>query len=733
MNKISLTVALSAVAAAMLFNPAAIDAAAPQSVNIDNVKRYVRPANITRGIGSFTFMPDGLSYLLITDGGKCIKRYDTATGKETETVLDLNDTRETTISSIEGFSISPDASMILVWRNATNVYRTSFTAEYYVFNVKRNILLPLSTEHPRQMSPLFSPDNRIVAFVADNNIYMKKLDYNSEVAVTTDGERNKIINGVPDWTYEEEFNTVTSMTWSPGSDMLCYLKYDESRVPLFSFPLYQGACEPSDEYAFYPGSYSYKYPVAGETNSRVSVHSYDVDTRKTKLVELSAPGIEYIPRITYVPGGQLFITTLNREQNRMELFSANPRSTVVKSILVENSKTWIDPLAYEDMTIEEQSFVVISSRTGFNHLYRYSFTGQLLSTMTRGEWDVTAYYGIDNQGTYYYQSTRNGAVNRTVTCVNRTGVESTVGQYDGTTSLLPSASFNFFVMNYSSVDTPPAYTLYNSKHKKLHTLQDNADAARRYASAGRCEFITVNTNGTELNASIVKPSDFSSSCRYPVIMWVYNGPGSQQVLNKWSIDWQQAAADEGFIVVSVDGRGTGGRGRAFQDIVYQNLGYYETIDIVNTAHYLSSLPYVDGARIGVAGWSYGGYESLMCAQADNTPFAAAVAIAPVTDWRYYDTVYTERYMNTPQANIEGYLESSPVLHTTKLNCPLLLMAGTADDNVHMSNTIEYVSHLQASGKLCDMLLFPNMNHSIYGCDSRSLVYANMLRFFKNNM
>ncbi len=726
-HKIKITLASLMVATASVLPVMARNAI----VQVDDVAEYVFPANGTKSPSSFTYMPDGLSYLMLTDNGKKVRSFDTASGKETGVVLDLADTRETKINSIEGFSLSPDGSMMLVWRESQSVYRRSFTASYYVFNIKRNILVPLSTDHPRQMAPLFSPNNRMVAFVSDNNIYLKKLDYNSEVAVTTDGVRNEIINGIPDWTYEEEFSTSRSMTWSPQSDMLCFIKYDEKEVPLYSFPMYQGACHPIEEYELYPGAYSYKYPVAGCTNSKVSVHSYDIDTRKIKPVTISAPGIEYIPRIAYAPNGQLLITTLNREQNRMEIYTANPRSTVVKSILVEESKTWIDPSTYENMKIEDKSFVIISSRSGFAHLYRFSFTGQLLSTMTRGEWDVTDYYGTDGLGNIYFQSTRNGAMNRTVTKIDQKGMETTIGKENGTTSLSFSPSMNYFTMSYSSVETPPIYTLNNSKLKQLRILQDNSEVASRYASAPKREFFTINSDGYQLNAYMVKPSGFSSSTKYPVIMWLYNGPGSQEVLNRWSIDWQQAAAELGFLVVCVDGRGTGGRGSSFQSVVYGNLGHYETIDQVNAARYLATLPYVDSSRIGVSGWSYGGYETLMCAQATDSPFAAAVAIAPVTNWRYYDTVYAERYMNTPQANIEGYVESAPTTHASKMNCDLLLMSGTADDNVHFSNTVEYVSRLQVEGKLCNMLVFPNMNHSIYGCNARVLVYTNMLRFFKN--
>lgn len=722
-----------ALAGLLLNSMASLKATVPQQVSVDAVADFVYPANTVASPRTFTYMPDGLSYLMLNEDGTRITSYDTATGNETGTVLDLSNTRETKLPGIEGFSLSPDGSMLLLWRFSEKVYRRSTTAEYYVYNVYRNILRPLSTEHPRQMAPVFSPDNRMVAFVADNNIYIKKIDYNSEVAVTTDGERNRIINGIPDWTYEEEFATSVSMVWSPENDFLCFLRYDETDVPLYSFMLYEGSCDPMDSYSLYPGEYSYKYPVPGQRNSKVTLHSYEVDTRKTKQITFRDENIEYIPRIAYATATQLIVSTLNRQQNRMEVYTVNPRSTVVKSLLVEESNTWIEPIAYEDMKVGPDGFVINSARSGFNHLYRYSLTGQLIGQLTSGEYDVTAYYGTDAAGNIYYQSTRNGAINRVVTRKDRKGVEMFVGESDGTTSLTFAPAMNFFTMNYSSVTTPPVYTLYNIKLKSLRVLEDNARVAGRYAGTPRREFTTFQSAGYDLNAFVVKPVDFNPSKKYPVIMWLYNGPGSQEVLNRWSIGWEQAAANEGFIVVCADGRGTGGRGKAFQAMVYKNLGHYETIDQLNVARSIAALPYVDASRIGVSGWSYGGYETLMCAQALDAPFAAAVAIAPVTSWKYYDTVYTERYMDTPQANFEGYIESAPIMGVNRLSARLLLMSGTADDNVHMSNTIEYVSRLQSAGKLCDMLLFPNMNHSIYGCNARALVYTKMIEFFKNNM
>lgn len=714
----------------------------PGIVNVSAIGEYVYPGNAASTPGSMAFMPDGESFLRMNDAGTKIVRYDVATGKEVETVLDVTHTRENSIGGVDGFSISPEGSKLLIRTKTTPVYRRSVKAAYYVFEIKRNILRPLSKNFELQQSPVFSPDARMVAFVAENNIHIKKIDYDSEVQVTTDGEVNKVINGVPDWTYEEEFSTDCSMAWSPDNGTLCYIRYDESRVPMFSFSTYSGWCQPDESLALYPGLFSYKYPVAGEQNSVVTVHSYDVDTRKIKEVSLQDPNIEYIPRIEF--GGdsaeRLMIVTLNRAQSRMEVYVANPKSTVTKSVLVEQAKAWLNPLAYEEITFENDGFTVMSERTGWNHLYKYSYAGQEMRAITSGNADVTDYYGTDALGNVYYQTVPAGdgvgnAINRVVCRIDRTGKKlENLTPAEGWGSATFSPSLNYYVTNHSTASVPPVYTLYSSKgNKKLRVLEDNAAYASRYASAPKKEFFTMQSDGNTLNGYIVKPSDFDSSRRYPVIMWQYSGPGSQEVVNRWRMDWDSYAAKEGFIVVCVDGRGTGGRGSAFRDQVYKRLGYFETIDQIAAARYVSSLPYADGDRIGLSGWSYGGYETLMGVTATDSPWKAAVAIAPVTSWRYYDTVYAERYMLTPQENGEGYDESAPVKRAARLNCHLLIMHGTADDNVHLSNTMDFVSALQAEDRYCDMLLFPGMNHSINGCDARALVYGRMVSYFKDNL
>ncbi len=726
------------IALAAIMQASAATEFAPNNKNrFAEIEKYTGAARFPRYPARFNYLPDGKAYMQLTADGKKLVKYDTRTGKEIETVMDLDNTRETTLPSIEGYKVSDRGDKILVWRNARSIYRRSFDAEYYVYEIRTRLLRPLSTDHSRQRAALFSPDSRMVAFVAsDNNIYVKKLDYGTELPVTTDGKINEIINGVPDWVYEEEFSTASSMTWSPDNMQLCFIRYDESKVRMFSFPLYEGACHPNKEYALYPGDFTYKYPVAGEVNSVVSVHSYDVETRKTKRIELPDKRIEYIPRISYAfSPDRLIIVTLNREQTRMEIYSANPKTTVVKSLVVEEADAWLSTATYEDIHYYPEFFVISSGRSGYEHLYQYSYSGSLTKQITSGDYDVTAYYGYDPiRKCHYYQAASSSPINRVVSRIDAKGKITDLSPAEGTGSAAFSPDYAFYTLSYNSATKPPVVTFVNAAtDKTVKTLEDNSEYASRWASAPHKEFFTMQSDGYTLNGWMLKPADFNPSRKYPVIMYQYSGPGSQEVLNNWGIGWSTYFTTQGYIIICVDGRGTGGRGRAFMTSVYKNLGHYESIDQVNAARYAASLPFVDGSRIGLFGWSFGGYETLMASSQPDAPYAAAVAVAPVTDWRYYDTVYAERYMLTPQMNPDGYRDSAPVNRTANVRCPLLIMHGTADDNVHFSNAVEYVAQLQGNGGWCDLYIFPNMNHSINGCGMQSVVYSRMLEYFNSQM
>lgn len=702
---------------------------------VNNVAPYVFPENVAAAPSEIVWMPDGESYAALSEDSRTIVRYDIKTGKQIETIFDVANTRENQIFGIEGFTLSKDATKILVWNTKSKIYRRSFKASYYTYDVHSRILRPLSNKFSQQQSPIFSPDGRMVAFVAENNIYIRKLDFQTEVPVTEDGAKNQIINGIPDWTYEEEFSTSCSMTWAPDNETLCYLRYDETAVPTYDMQLYGGACNPIENAALYPQTWSYKYPEAGMPNSRVTLHSYDVDNRK--VIDLSLPDskIEYIPRIEYGPDAQtLVVATLNRDQNRFEIYRVNPKSTVAKSIYTEESKSWIDPTSYEDLYLGAEGFIVNSWKSGFNQLYLYSYAGSLIRQITDNTCDIETFYGVDERGNYFYQACSPTPMDRTVCRTDKKGAVTVISKPNGTSSADFNPGCKYMLMKFSDTSTAPLYTICDPSGKAVRTLEDNSAFRAKVGSRlAEREFFTFKSEGNELNGYIIKPANFSGFKKYPAIVYQYSGPGSQEVLNRWMFDWQDAAAAQGFVIICVDGRGTGGRGRAFCDIVYRNLGHYETIDQIATARYAAALPYVDASRIGICGWSYGGFETLMCVTDSNSPFAAAVAIAPVSDWRFYDSVYSERYMLTPAQNEEGYRSSAPLWRSSMLKCPLLMMYGTSDDNVHPANTLEFVSRLQRGGSFCDMLVFPNMNHSINFCNARAVVYGRMLDWFSKNL
>lgn len=706
-------------------------ATAADSTVSREIAPYVYPQNRPATPPGFAYAADGNGYFMLSADGKTIDRYDIKSGEKLETVFDTERTRETTVDDIEGFEVCSNGRYILVYRDSEPIYRRSFTASYYVYEVRTRLMQPLSMEFTRQRAPLMTDDGRMVAFVADdNNIYIKKVDYNSQVAVTKDGEINKVLNGVPDWVYEEEFTTTCSMVWSPDNLKLCFLRYDESEVPMYTLPIYEGTCHPRTRYTLYPGSYSYKYPVAGAPNSKVTLHAYDVETRKVSEVSLPDQKIEYIPRIAYGPTSDcLMVSTLNRDQNHFEIYNVNPKSGVAKSVYTDKPKAWVEEMSYDDIIYGNDYFIVMSGKSGFNHLYKYSYNGSLLKSLTSGDFDVTRCYGYDSKGNLYYQAASPTPMDRVVYRTDIKGVTTAVSAQNGTNSANFSPDMTLAMFSHSDVTTPPVYTINTADGKKIRTVLDNASYADRYSDLPVKEFFTMTSDGVTLNGYMIKPAGASESNKCPVIMSQYSGPGSQQVLNRWNLDWEQYFVKQGYGVICVDGRGTGGRGHAFMDIVYKNLGHYETIDQVNAAKYAASLPWVDSKRIGIYGWSYGGYETLMAASQTGAPYSAAVAVAPVTDWRYYDSVYTERYMLTPQQNFDGYDKSSAISRTKQLVCPVLLMYGTSDDNVHPVNSLQYVSQLQSEGSVCDMFIFPNMNHSINGCNARAVVYAKMLNYF----
>ncbi|MBP5514158.1 MAG: S9 family peptidase [Bacteroidaceae bacterium] len=687
---------------------------------------------------------DGERYSQLSPDSKQIVAYSFKTGEKESTLFDVAQTRgKVKLERIDGYIISPDEKNILIQTQTQSIYRRSKTAVYYIYNMVNRTLTPLSDGGPQEC-PVWSPDGYMVAFVRDNNIFLVKLLFNnSESQVTKDGKFNHIINGKPDWVNEEEFVTDRSLTFNADNTMLCWIRYDETDVPTFSFPWYKGMSPEKKEYLTYPGSYEYKYPMAGEQNSRVSVLSFDIKSHQTRTLQVPLDKDGYIPRIFPTSdASKLAVVTLNRHQDRMDIYMANPRSTEARLAVRDEVKHYIGENAYNQMLFIDGGFILCSERDGWNHIYHYDLNGNLKKQVTSGNYAVTDFYGYDDKtGSYFYASTQEGVTRRAIYKTDVKGKVVKISAKPGTNSAVFSKSMKYFMNVYSNISTPPVTTLCDQSGRTLKTLIDNKELVDKLAglNLGQREFFSFRTsNGTELNGYMVRPSDFKPSNRYPVILFQYSGPGSQQVLDSWNAGnmggclYEQYLAQRGFISVCVDGRGTGGRGADFEKQTYLKLGQMEAQDQVEAALYMASISYVDKNRIGIWGWSYGGFCTLMSMSEGRPVFAAGVAVAPPTCWRYYDSVYTERFMRTPQENPDGY-DVSAISRAPQLSGNLLICHGLADDNVHFRNTAEYVEALVQADKDFKMQSYTNRNHSIYGGNTRYHLFRQITQWFEREM
>lgn len=708
-----------------------------------------RPENIQGVIPT----PDGEHYTQMNADGTQIIKYSFRTGEKVEVIFDVNQARECDFKNFDSYQFSPDGDKLLIATKTTPIYRHSYTAVHYIYPLKRNdkgvttnnIIERLSDGGPQQV-PVFSPDGTMIAFVRDNNIFLVKLLYgNSESQVTEDGKQNMVLNGIPDWVYEEEFGFNRAFDFSADSKMIAYIRFDESKVPMYSFPLYKGKSPSLDQYATYPGEYEYKYPMPGIDNSKVSVHTFDIKSKVTRKIDLPLDEDGYIPRIKFTNDeNALAIMTLNRHQNRFDLYYANPRSTLCKLMVRDEAPQYIKENAYSNITFYPEHFVVMSEKDGYNHLYLYTAGGNLVKQITKGNFEVKDFLGWDQaNNTFYFTSNEGSPLRTAVYKIDAKGKKTKLSTQEGSNSAIFSKNMKYFVNTYSSANIPPVITLNDNKGKVLTTLVDNQKLKQQMSGLNMPskEFFTFKTtDGVELNGWIMKPAHFDTNKKYPVILHQYSGPGSQQVLDRWGIGamgngglFEAYMADKGFIMVCVDGRGTGGRGAEFEKCTYLNLGVKEAKDQVETAKYLSTLPYIDGNRIGIWGWSFGGYNTLM-SMSEGTPiFKAGVAIAAPTDWRFYDSVYTERFMRTPKENMEGYEASSAINRANKLHGELLLIHGSADDNVHLRNAAEYSEALVQADKQFDMQVYTNRNHGIFGGNTRHHLLTRVSNFFIENL
>lgn len=713
----------------------------PLAANGLDLRQITSGQFIPDNIRGVTPAADGESYTQLGDDGKTISRYSFKTGKVLETLFDAANTK---VEYISGYIMSPDGKRILIETNRKSIYRHSFTADYYIYTIASRKMVPLS-DHGAQQTPLFSPDGTMIAFVRENNIFLIKLLYdNAESQVTKDGKKNEVINGIPDWVNEEEFGHSRAMVFTADSKQLVWVRYDERAVCQYSMPLYKGLKPERNEFTEYPGAYTYKYPIAGADNSKCSVWSFDIASRQTRQLQVPLDTDGYIPRLKSTHEAQkVLVMTMNRHQDCLRVYTANPLSTVCQLLIEDKTPKYIKEDCVENMKVTGKYILLPSERDGWMHLYLYNMNGQLLRQVDHGDYEVSEVYGVDDQtGNVYYASHQYGATDQRVFMTQANGKTTCLTNKAGWSSAVFSSNYQSFIHVWSNLNTPPVVTLCNNSGKAITTLVDNKELREQLAKEqlGSRELFTMTTaDGITLNGWMVKPANFDATKRYPVIMYQYSGPGSQQVKDAWNIGMnsqgailEQYLCQQGFLCICVDGRGTGGRGADFEKCTYLRLGDLESHDQVEAALWLGKQSYVDKDRIAIWGWSYGGFNTLMSMSEGRPVFRAGVAIAPVTSWRFYDSIYTERFMRTPKENPTGY-DDCPISRASQLNGALLLCHGSADDNVHLRNTAEYTEVLVQADKDFRQLVYTNRNHSIFGGNTRNHLFRQCVNFLKEEL
>jgi dipeptidyl-peptidase-4 len=675
-------------------------------------------------LGAVCPLADGETYAQLSKDGRQVVQYSFKTGKAIATLFDVATAKGVKLERIDGYLMSADGQRMLVQTKTEKIYRHSFSATYYIYSLRNNRLAPLSDNGPQQ-TPLFSPDGQQIAFVRDNNIFLVKLLYdNAEVQVTKNGKRNELINGIPDWVNEEEFSHSRAMVFTADSKQLVWVRYDEKAVKEYRLP-----------------QYSYKYPFAGDENSKVSVWSYDILSRQTRQLQVPVDQDGYIPRLVMTSQPeQVAVFTLNRHQDCLRIFLANPLSTVCKQIIEEQVPKYVREEVIRHTCFTDRHILLPSDRDGYMHLYLYNQNGQLLRQVDSGNYEVSDVYGYDEKtGNAYFASHEKGATDQRVWVAHSNGKRDCLTDKAGWSTAVFSKNYQYFLHEWSDINTPTIYALCSNSGKTLTTLIDNKALAQQLKdyTLGRRELFTLTTqDGVTLNGWMVKPADFDARKQYPVVMFQYGGPGSQQVKNSWNIGMvrqgallEQLLCQQGYLCVCVDNRGTGGRGVDFEKCTYLKLGQLEAHDQVEAALWLGQQSYVDKDRIAIWGWSFGGFNTLMAMSEGRDVFCAGIAIAPPTSWRFYDTIYTERYMRTPNENPTGY-DDSPLTRADKLHGALMLCHGTDDDNVHFRNTEEYTSALVDADKDFRQLVYAGRNHSIGGGNTRNHLFRQCLKFFK---
>ena len=723
MKKLSLTV--------LFFVVSSLSVVAQQKISLEEIWSG---AFRTKGMEELMAMKNTNQYTVLnfdrSSKSAQIDLYDFATLDKISTLFDTKNHPE--VTSIDSYSFDKNEKQILIATNTNSIFRRSFTADYFVYDIASKKVSRFTSNAIQE--PAFSADGTKISYVFENNLYVYDQISAASIQITQDGKKNHIINGITDWVYEEEFAFVKAYDWNSAGNKIAYIKFDETEVPEFSMDMYNQGLYPTQEV--------FKYPKAGEKNAIVSLYIFDLKSGTTKKINLGNYKDFYIPRLKWTNDATILsVQVMNRHQDNLDLHFVDANSGVSKIVLNEKDKAYVD--VTDNLTfLKDNSFIWTSEKDGFNHIYHYDKSGKLKKQITSGKWEVTNYYGFDeNSGTIYYQSVENGSINRDVYSIKIDGKsKARLSSKIGTNSATFSPNFQYFINTYSSATVAPTYTLNQSKTGTVvKTIVSNEVVEQKLAKydVAPKEFFELTTEkGHKLNAWMIKPKDFDATKKYPVFMYQYSGPGSQEVANKWNSTndyWFMMLAQQGYIVACVDGRGTGFKGAAFKKCTQKELGKYEVEDQIDAAKVFGKYNYVDASRIGIFGWSYGGFMASNCLFQGADVFKTAIAVAPVTSWRYYDSIYTERYMQTPQENASGYDNNSPINHVSKLKGNFLLIHGTADDNVHVQNTMKMVEALVQANKQFDWAIYPDKNHGIYGGKTRLQLYTKMTNFIKEKL
>lgn len=701
---------------------------AQKNISLEDI--WLNYSYYSRSVPGFNFMNDGESYSRLQSNK--VQKYSIKDGQFIEDLfaLDMLGEGANVPTSISGYSFSADEQKILVESNPESIYRYSYKADYFVWS--NGALEPLFDG--KVMHASFDPSGSKVAFVYDNNLYIKNLENGVVDQVTTDGKFNEVINGSADWVYEEEFGFTKAFQWSTDGKYVAYYRFDERAVKEFTMTIYKNE--------MYPDYQTFKYPKVGEQNATVSVFVYNVDSKGNVQADLAVDPELYTPRIKWAgPEHGLCVTMMNRHQNELSLNLVNPETGASKVLLEESNKYYIDVTDNLTFLKDGKSFVWTSEMNGYNHVYQYDMSGKLMNQITKGPWEITSFYGVDeNNDMIYFQSTEEGSTERYVYEIGMNGKgRRKMTPSKGWNSAQFSSTYDYYVLNHSAIDEVPSFTVFNRKGKEIRVIEDNKRLQKIHddMDINSAELMSITTEeGVDLNAYVIKPANFDPNKEYPLFMYLYGGPGSQQAVNSWrgmNYWWFQMLAQQGYVIACVDNRGTGGKGEEFKKMTYQQLGHYETIDQINAAKYFGNLDYIDSNRIGIFGWSYGGYMSSLCLLKGNDVFKAAIAVAPVTNWKWYDSIYTERYMRTYAENESGFKDNSPVNFADQLVGNYLLVHGLADDNVHYQHTAEMTRALVNANKQFDTYVYPNKNHGIYGGPTRYHLFLKMTNFLDQKL